>query len=464
MIRLTYDLHIRHRDNGLARFRFTDKSVRGTVSPAKGYALDFDIPGGPREPYVRGFALRTTAAGTRTFLLSYVTADGRERRHKIGDFGPHTVTTARETARKLRMQVDAGHDPYADAKQSRAKAEARRALSGATFGGLMGAYVEQLRRAKKPSADKVEGEINRTIKDALPALWKMPAGDVSLDDLVRITNTLVKAGTYRQAEKTRSYIRAAYTAASTARGNATTADLYADFAHIANIARDLGTITRPKHDDIAPTDTAKGQRRPKRALSVAELVAYWKRIKAMKGVHGALLRFHLLTGAQRCEQLTRLTAPRFDRDAGTVTLLDGKGRRAQVREHVVPLLPDAVIALDAMAGDGGAYLFTLDAGKHGASYHTVRSLVADCGAAMVEAGETATTFTPGELRITVETRLAAAGVSSETRAQLQSHGLGGVQGKFYDKHTYLEEKRAALVTLRGLLEPRGKVVPMRRKA
>ena len=31
---------------------------------------------------------------------------------------------------------------------------------------------------------------------------------------------------------------------------------------------------------------------------MAELAAYWKRIKAMTGPHGALLRFHLLTGAQ----------------------------------------------------------------------------------------------------------------------------------------------------------------------
>ena len=190
-IRLTYALHIWHGDNGVARFRFTDKSVRGVEPPAGAYRLDFDIAGGPREPYVRGFALRTTAAGTRTFLLSYVAADGRERRHKIGDFGPHTVTTAREAARKLRMVVDAGGDPYANAKQSRAKADAKRALAGATFGGLLDAYIGQLRRASKPSASKVAGEIHRTIKDAFPALWKAPAGDVSLDDLVRITNKLV---------------------------------------------------------------------------------------------------------------------------------------------------------------------------------------------------------------------------------------------------------------------------------
>lgn len=440
----------------MARFRFADKVVRDLVPPADGYRLDFDIPGGPREPYVRGFALRTTAAGTRTFLLSYVAADGRERRQKIGDYGPHTVTTAREAARKLRMMVDSGADPYADAKQARAKADAKRALSGATLGGLLTAYVEQLRRAKKPSADKVEGELWRTVRDAFPALWKRPAADVTLDDLVRITGHLVKAEKWRQAEKTRSYLRAAYTAAVASRGSAGTADLFADFAHVPNIARDLATIQRPQRGD-------DGQVTPgKRSLSADELAAYWRHIKGMKGAHGALLRFHLLTGAQRCEQLARATTRHHDRDAVTVTLMDSKGRRKRIREHVVPLIPDAVAALDAMAGDAGPFLFTLDGGAHGAVYHTVREQVGKVAAAMVETGETAEPFTPGELRITVETRLAAAGVSKETRAHLQSHGLGGVQDAHYDKHTYLDEKRAALVTLRSLLEPRGKVVPMRR--
>jgi hypothetical protein len=92
----------------------------------------------------------------------------------------------------------------------------------------------------------------------------------------------------------------------------------------------------------------------------------------------------------------------------------------------------------------------------------VRAIVGQVAADMVGAGEVAATFTPGELRITVETRLAAAGVSRETRAQLQSHGLGGVQGKHYDKHSYMDEKREALATLRRLLEPAGKVVQLRR--
>jgi integrase len=70
---------------------------------------------------------------------------------------------------------------------------------------------------------------------------------------------------------------------------------------------------------------------------------------------------------------------------------------------------------------------------------------------MIKASETTERFTPGDIRRTVETRLSALGVSLDVRAQLQSHGLGGVQARHYDRHDYQDEKRAALVKLRELL-------------
>lgn len=68
-------------------------------------------------------------------------------------------------------------------------------------------------------------------------------------------------------------------------------------------------------------------------------------------------------------------------------------------------------------------------------------------AEMVDAGEVREPFTPGDLRRTVETRLAAAGINGEIRAHLQSHGLHGVQHKHYNMHDYAAEKRMALEVL-----------------
>jgi hypothetical protein len=35
-------------------------------------------------------------------------------------------------------------------------------------------------------------------------------------------------------------------------------------------------------------------------------------------------------------------------------------------------------------------------------------------------------------------------MASDVRAQIQSHGLGGIQARHYDRHDYMPEKSAAL--------------------
>ena len=49
-----------------------------------------------------------------------------------------------------------------------------------------------------------------------------------------------------------------------------------------------------------------------------------------------------------------------------------------------------------------------------------------------------------DLRRTAETMMAAMHISRDLRAQIQSHGLGGVQAKHYDRHDYRMEKLDAL--------------------
>lgn len=412
----------------------------------------------------RGFALQVTPNGTRTFLLCYVAkATGRERRMAIGRFGKApalSVAAALERAKALRHRVDMGEDPWADGKAARAVAEAERQAKDATLGNLLEAYCEALERARKPSAAGVRRELRSTLETPFPSLWKRQASLVTLEDLVKPLNRLTRDGKHRQAQKTRSYIRAAYTMAAGAAANAAVSDLFEPFTKLPNIGRDLATIEAPGVSADSPEALEDDG---KRALTQPELTAYWQRIRALDDAGGALLRFHLLTGAQRAAQLSRLTTAHVT--GGTLTLLDGKGRRSKPRRHTLPLLPEAQDALEAMRGDAGPYLFTLDGGRTGAGYHALRRKVGEVAQAMVDAGETTQTFTPGELRITVETRLQAAGVSQEIRAHLQSHGLGGIQNKHYAKHDFAAEKLAALETLRALCEPvPSNVTPIRRKA
>ena len=96
------------------------------------------------------------------------------------------------------------------------------------------------------------------------------------------------------------------------------------------------------------------------------------------------------------------------------------------------------------------------AGKDGAVYTTIRAAMREVADAMVEAREIDRPFSPGVIRKTVETRLAAKGVPDEVLARLLSHGLGGVQARNYNAHHYDDEKRLALRRLRSMLEPKGK--------
>jgi len=360
----------------------------------------------------------------------------------------------RKGERDLR-EIIVGERTVAEMQRAEAKraTEAAKAREAATLGALLLAYVRQLQRDGKASASEVARAIERNIAKPFPKLWAMPADDVQSDDVLAIVARVTDAGKLTEARKLRAYVGAAYRAAIRSRQDArSTADL-----------RELRIRNNPARDVVAVDGGANAR---ERALSVAELRAYWRRIAEPAGNETALLRFHLLTGAQRIEQLARLTADDFDRDTSVIRLRDTKGRRKTPRAHDVPLLPEAFDAMNAMTPQRvGPFLFTVTAGETGAVYSTVQHRMRKVAEAMQAAGELEKgMFTPGDLRRTVETRLAAAGVSVDVRAQLQSHGLGGVQARHYDRHDYLAEKRDALETLHRLLtaDP-GKVVNLRRK-
>jgi len=93
--------------------------------------------------------------------------------------------------------------------------------------------------------------------------------------------------------------------------------------------------------------------------------------------------------------------------------------------------------------DKGPPLFTTD-GKTPMRLETISALVASISLAMVREKEARVAFQLRDLRRTAETMLASLGASRDIRSQVQSHGLGGVQQRHYDRHEYSNEKRATL--------------------
>jgi len=441
------------------KFRFTDAAL-ADLATRKPNEIHYDAGD------VKGFAIRVTRGGDRTFLLVYRSPLTNEiRRLTLGKFGraPNlSASAARLVAAERRALVEAGRDPWQEQKDRVATAVAAKARTKSTLGALMDAYVAHLQLSGKPSHKEVAGTVERNITKAHPKVAAQPVDSITVESVMPVFRTLTKAGKWRAAEKLAAHLRAAFNAAKASRLDAGVLS-FADFDVRSNPLSDL-KVSRPDEGANTLSEPSEAE---SDALSEIELRNYWAHIEKLETPHGAMLRFHLLTGGQRVEQLSRLTIRDWDNDAKTILLLDTKGRRRKARQHVVPLLPDAISALEDMRTEApaGPHLLTVSAGARAAVPHTLAAAMREVSELLVDKELVSMTVTPGTIRRTVETRLAAARVSKDVRAHLQSHGLGGVQDRHYDRHSYIDEKREALVTLRAMLEKPskpGNVVSMRR--
>lgn len=245
-----------------------------------------------------------------------------------------------------------------------------------------------------------------------------------------------EAGKERAAGILRSYLSAAFNAAKRAPFDSA---LPADLIPFA--------IEHNPVDAIPAIAVQRGDR----TLSPAELRTYLGHIlrvgqadSAGPELADAALLLALLAGGQRIAQLLRAKVSDFDEEAGTLRLWDGKGKRRTAREHVLPLAPRAIELVTSLvrrtqALGGEQWLF--------ASWKDARMADETPGKRAADICEVmgCESFNLRDIRRTVETMLAALGISKDTRAQLLSHGISGVQAAHYDRHEYVEEKRAALV-------------------
>lgn len=244
---------------------------------------------------------------------------------------------------------------------------------------------------------------------------------------------LLEVGKGRTANKLRSYVRAAYQMAKSARINPAMPVRFKSYGITHNPAADTVPDTKQNRADKFP-------------LMPDEMIQYWRIVQDVPGMRGALLRLHLLTGGQRIAQLVALRTENIGK--GVITLYDGKGRPgSEPREHVIPLIPDAKKALED-AASGGVYALSTDGG----ATHIAPTTLSKWAGEVV--GDQIPDFALKRVRSGVETLLASCGVSMEIRGRLQSHGIAGVQARHYDGHDYLPEKRMALLTLMDAL--RGK--------
>ena len=410
------------------------------------------------------------------FFYQYFDAEKKRRLLVIGPYDSSgrrgvTLQAARDRAAEYSALYRSGtvnlHEYFERQREAQERAykteaeAARRAEQDAqrsTLRQLLDAYVGHLERAAKQAAGDARRIFAKHVYDAAPDLAERRAAQVTVDEFVGLIGKLAEAGKGRTAAKLRSYLRAAYALAIKSRTDPAAPLTMRTFGIEANPLASIDALSQ-------------FNRTRDRNLSAPELRAFLHRLdKVPASTKKAALELCLLLGGQRPAQLLRARPIDVDLSAAVITLYDPKGKRKEPRAHVLPLGKKPRAILQALLDDlpeGAPYIFTSD-GKTSLRPETVSAIVTELSDAMLKAKEAREAFELRDVRRTCETMLAAIGVSSDIRAQLQSHGLGGVQQRHYDRHDYALEKREALITWARHLDrvkagESAKVLPMPRK-
>lgn len=386
---------------------------------------------------VSGFGVRATKKSTRNSRGSkaYIFQgrfNGDPIRITIGDPSAWTLDDARAKARSFQTQIDNGRDPRevkAQAiasdmaiKEARASAKKEKELQGAlTLRALCVAYCDGLRaKGKVKSATDTFSAFKCHVFTTDFA--DLPAKEITSKNISQIIRKVFESGKERTAGILRNYLVATYNAARKAPFDPKALSTLIPFDITTNPAEVIATIP---------------VRRGERHLSATELKNYLS--KLTDSPVDTLLKVHLFSGGQRIAQLARAKASDYQHETGTLRLIDPKGRRATPRDHFIPLATKAMTIIQDM-DKGEDRLF--------------KANERDAGARVTEISKALgkDSFDMKDLRRTCETMLVAMGVSKETRAQLLSHGIGGVQDAHYDRHGYVNEKHSALVAWESKLD------------
>jgi integrase len=274
-----------------ATAKFDDRLVRELPAPASGNRITYDRGG--KEP-VKGFGIRVTAAGAKSFVLNYTIA-GRERRLTIGGYPAWTVAAAREQAKSLRRRVDNGEDPLGTREAERA---------AATVAELCDRYLAD-HAARKRTGKQDQAYIDRFIR---PRLGSRKVDSITFTDLDGLHRKLTIASGPYAANRVAALVSKMFA---------------------------LSTRWGMRTDNPAKGIERNHEERRYRYLTGDELRRLTEALAACPSQQAAnAVRLLLLTGARRGEVLGA-TWDQFDLEAGI--WIKPSSHTKQKREHRVPL-------------------------------------------------------------------------------------------------------------------------------
>jgi integrase len=383
-------------------------------------------PGKERSVYwdstLPGFGLVVTSNGAKSYALQYRNGGGNSRRLTF-DAGALSLDAARREARKYLGDIARGGDPLGDRRRERAAANAAQA------GSLEAVAQEYLRREGKKlrSIDERRAVFERTI---LPKLGKYPIANITRADITRLLD---------HVEDTRGPVAATKALAF----------LGKLFCWHATRTDDFRTPIVPGMARSSAKERARS-----RILSDDELRRVWAATAKPAPFH-SLVRFLLLTASRRSEAAC---ATWNEIDSNNVWTI-GAGRNKSKTDVALPLSRAATEGLEAVLAIGqkkDGPIFSLDGVKPINGFAKQKRRLDQASGVIA--------WRLHDLRRTARSLLSRAGIPSDIAERCLGHAIGGIVQRTYDRHPFLEEKRAAFEALAREIAAiiRGDSIPMRK--
>jgi integrase len=412
----------------------SEKIVGSLPTPAAGNKLHYFSGAtlqGKKAP--SGFAVRITAAGTRSFVLFH-RFDGKPYWETLGRWdanqggGTLTVRDAIVRADKLAKDLRNGRreDPRPD--RTRRLQDGDRP-KGETVSGLLDRFIERYveKDAKLRSGDQMKATFKRLVK---PAIGKIGIYDLRRSDVVAMLDEIADGSGPVMADRTLAYVRKAFN------WNATRDD---DFQPpiVKGMAR-----------------TKSKERARKRILADDEIRDLWAGLDAITdpACFPAYVKGLLLTAARRNEA-SDMSTIELDVDLWTIPAARYKTKL----DHVIPL---SAVARELVASQAPAKLnknahFVFSTTDGARPFRRFSQAKTDLDKAIADIRARAgrapmENWTLHDLRRTARSLMSRAKVPADHAERALGHVMGGVR-ETYDRYEYLDEKRAAFEALAALV-------------
>jgi integrase len=395
-----------------------------------------------------GFAVRVTSAGTRAFVWFH-RVDGKPHLETLGRWdenakgGTLTVRDAIIAAQARARAVDKGDDPRPD--RTRRLEEGDRP-AGETVSGLldkfMARYVEK--DAGLRSAPLIKSTFERLVK---PRIGKVGIYALRRSEVATMLDEIADEHGPVMADRTLAYVRKAFN---------------------WHAARD-DEFRSPIVKGMARTKPM--ERRRERVLADDEIRDLWAALDTVKepACYPAFIKTLLLTATRRTEA-SMMNSAEIEDAMWTIPAARYKTKR----DHAVPLTA-AVLKLIGPSlpakkkGTPQRFVFSTTGGTKAFSGFSKAKDALDTAIANLrkEADRKPTEpWTLHDLRRTARSLMGRAGVPTDHAELALGHVKVGVRD-VYDRHEYLDEKKAAFELLATLVEkilnPKSNVTPIRRR-